>query len=418
MVDLALNCIRGMASFVDSAATFSSRATAVGVEPATLTALTTAGVDTLAKLAFACNYTPNAADDTPFNEFLTAANTGTALSLGQVACVRRLFFEAHTLVVADLKSQVEKTDESAPRKVPAPERVARYNRQQTRLVGLQLTGELEPAHSLLDAVLQQCDNQVLKYLPPNKCPKREQEVAATKADQSIVLDASSKKLTVARAEEDVPSDTSSELKIMWALQRRGLAYDQADVIRWETHEAWIREMFSHLYRAPPPGYARVSVAQILRADRELFTKVAEVCREGITPRADGSLPVDGNITVFMHNPCVQFHFLPLPAGTSRPVQEGGKRQMADTKFQETEQSKQKYVKTKGGGKGKRTSRVPTMPEQLKGMYYKTRTGERICFAYNLPGGCAGAEPGKDCSRGKHVCCQPKCQKAHSLSEHS
>jgi hypothetical protein len=69
-----------------------------------------------------------------------------------------MFFEAHALVMADLKTQVEKTDDQMPRKVPAPERNARYEAQQRRLNGVSLSGELEPSHSLIDSVLQQAED--------------------------------------------------------------------------------------------------------------------------------------------------------------------------------------------------------------------------------------------------------------------
>ena len=80
---------------------------------------------------------------------------------------------------------------------------------------------------------------------------------------------------------------------------------------------------------------------------------------------------------------------------------------------------------KGGGKGKKGKNnrgkaergLIRLPPGLEGMQTRTAKGEYICFSFNLPGGCAECQPGQTCSKGKHLCMFPGCQKAHSLQQH-
>ena len=68
---------------------------------------------------------------------------------------------------------------------------------------------------------------------------------------------------------------------------------------------------------------------------------------------------------------------------------------------------------KGKGKGKSVR----MPASLIGKHSMTNDGRRICFGYNLPGGCSAAGPGKECAKGHHVCMEPGCYKAHPVHQH-
>jgi hypothetical protein len=415
-----------MASIVDSEASFLARSKAIGFPQELIQKLVDAGINSAAKLAFSCNYNPQSNDDKPLEDMITAANGGNPITLGQMACLRRMFFEAHTLVMADLKTQVEKTDDQAPRKIPAPERNARYEAQQRRLLGVALSGELEPAHSLIDAVLQQAEDQAVKYLPPHKCPKREAELQAVKHDAPLTLDTSAGRVVLGKQIKEVVCDTSTELKTLWALQRRGLAYDQADLIRWDTHEAWLKELFSHLTRPAPPGFSSPSLQQLLRADRELFVKMGEQTRGGITARPTGVLPLDEAMKTLMFAAQVQFHLLPLPG--SFPKQQFIQQSSSSQEFQHSnkrqssfgsEEQPAKRPSPKGSGKSRggkfvKGRGIPAMPNELKGMWFKTKEGKRICFAFNMQSGCSFQG---NCPKGEHVCCKPFCGKNHSMKDH-
>ena len=69
-------------------------------------------------------------------------------------------------------------------------------------------------------------------------------------------------------------DVGTELKLMFAFQRRGLAFDLVNLVSWEVHTAWTNKLYRALMSEPPPGFGHVSLTQILRADQELFTVLA------------------------------------------------------------------------------------------------------------------------------------------------
>ena len=72
--------------------------------------------------------------------------------------------ESYTIASADLKSRIDRKDDDAPRKLAVAERASRHQDQVRRLRGLNLVGELEASHSLIDAVVQMYDDNQLRYL--------------------------------------------------------------------------------------------------------------------------------------------------------------------------------------------------------------------------------------------------------------
>ena len=70
----------------------------------------------------------------------------------KVPPLRRLFFERYTLAAADMRSRLDRKDCDEPRRLAQAERASRHASQVTRLNSLDLTGELEPSHALIDTV--------------------------------------------------------------------------------------------------------------------------------------------------------------------------------------------------------------------------------------------------------------------------
>ena len=70
----------------------------------------------------------------------------------QAALVRRLYFEATTLAAADMRRWIDRVDDDSVPPLPTEEREARLARLQARLVGLELSGDLDPSSSLIHAV--------------------------------------------------------------------------------------------------------------------------------------------------------------------------------------------------------------------------------------------------------------------------
>jgi hypothetical protein len=233
----------------------------------------------------------------------------------------------------------------------------------------------------------------------------------------------------------VVADTTSDLKLKNAFVRRGLAFDQAQVMSFSTHEKLVALFFTEYLREQPVGFARVSQDQLMRADRDFFRRLQELTRGGIRPSMDGSRPIDGLMQGVLDSAAVQMLLLPLRGGgggpklyaegeNGQPGEGKSRRAKKNAKRKATEMEKKNQTTSqrdkggKGEKKGDRNKDSPTMPRALLGNSSKTADGRNICFSFNLPGGCSEkiARGGK-CHRGLHVCCKPGCAAAHPLAEH-
>ena len=182
------------------------------------------------------------------------------------------------------------------------------------------------------------------------------------------------------------------------------------------HDAWIDQLFFHRLATPPPGYAKVSIAQMVNADRALFTKVAELTRNGIVPDAAGVRPMDTAIAAAMVHASVTFLLMPLPMAAASQT---NKRQgdVDDAKGKGKGKDK-KPKKEKGKGKGKDKGKgkgAPKagMPSDLAGMVAVTPDGKTLCFNFNR-GTCTNAVSNGKCQRGYHLCCKPGCGGNHPM----
>ena len=106
---------------------------------------------------------------------------GRAPTLGQVSSLRRLHFEATTLTVATMNEQV-KADSADPsalvKKLPAAEKQARLERQQERLKGIKMVGELSPSFQLIDLANSIVESGAIVWIAPSRCSKRDDEIHA------------------------------------------------------------------------------------------------------------------------------------------------------------------------------------------------------------------------------------------------
>ena len=124
-----------MTSLTESRAAFESRATEVGRLAADdIAALTGSGITSLARLAFAA-VQPGAQ---PSNDQVRELFGARSVNAGVVAATKRLIFESHTLVVADLslKQKVEKGDDPTSQRLNPAERESRISRQRIAAYGL------------------------------------------------------------------------------------------------------------------------------------------------------------------------------------------------------------------------------------------------------------------------------------------
>jgi len=92
-------------ALVDSEAAFSQHCSSIGAPASVVNALKGANIITFAGLAFACGTPQNPPSDESFKEFCNNL-FDVEPSIGEISILRRIQFEASTLMVAHVKSQV------------------------------------------------------------------------------------------------------------------------------------------------------------------------------------------------------------------------------------------------------------------------------------------------------------------------
>ena len=374
-------------SSIDSAAVFKARAISIGVLETDVELLTVEGLNSMAAFAFLVPFNANSSDETPLKSALESI-LHREMTVSNMAKYRRLQFEAHTAMLADTKNRIERTEDSMPRKLPAPERAVRHAAQQLRLTGISISAENEPSHSLIDEAHQMLEDGLVRYIPLERCSCRAQELHVVKGSSKSMHHA----------------DLSSDHKIRTAFLRRSLAFDQANLVTFSIGELWTNHLFTLMSRQAPDRYLSCSMDQALLADAQLFVMLGEECRAGISAVTGVDLPLDLAIKKLMFDARLSYVTNPLPMGDKKR-----KFEQPQAKEPRIHKGKGKGNKGKGKGKGKSERRLPM---DLKGMWYKVK-GELVCKAFQM-GNCSLAQPGETCPSGVHKCCKPRCGGNHSL----
>lgn len=408
----AATLARTMASIVDSEAHFSQRLVELGLESAFCDSLKTGGVKTLSHLAFALGQPNQVVSNDEFGQFLRTL-VGRDPTIQETSSIKRLTFEAQTYVISVLRQGLDQHDETAPRRVAHAEGTTRMQALQTSLTGLRLTGELDPAHVLLDRASAMYDQNVVKYLEPSSCISRSHEIQGRKESKELSLEKGA--LVLKNPNEKLTSPTDTELKMHYATQRRGLAFQFANLMTYAQHNEWLTFLIEALHRESPPGYQRPSLAQLLQCDRAAWTRLSSTLNS-VRQQADGSYPLGDELLKLRSDPNITLYLSPV-VKPSNASSESSSWRAHPYSFNKPEPHQAKG-KSKGKGKGKASA--PSMPQELRGKWYKTAAGEPLCFGYNLHSGCNHSKTVKDgerCPKGWHLCCEPKCQGAHPLFKH-
>ena len=397
-------------SFTESKAAFSKRALEVGLAQTEVDHLVAAHVDTLSKLAFILVPPGKVPEDAAVTGLLPRTSNA-----GSVAGLKRLIFEAHTLIVSELKQRVEKTEDNAPVSLNGAERETRLEAQKLRLGGLSFQGEEEVAHDAYNLVYAMIQKDDLVWLSPEKFGTRRAELSAKKQGRELIVDGSG--IAIKEKPTSVVCALASELDLVMALRRRALAFDLIGIASFNSINKYHQALAQRLQEAPPPGYAKVSMQQLIRADRAVFLRASELTTT-LKRGAGGQLPLDNIFSTILLDPSVAYHLLPLPlsGSSSTEASKEGKRAGAETSTPRGSKI-QKFAKRPGGpGATKKTNFA--VPKELVGKLHQTPKGHRLCWSFNLPCGCQDAKPGGKCARGLHLCAEPGCLKPHSLQQHS
>ena len=140
------------------------------------------------------------------------------------------------------------------------------------------------------------------WIPPSKCSKRDSEIQNSLKDKPVTLTLEQQMVKLSSVSEPVHTDTSTDLHLQWALQRRGLAFDQCSLIGNAEHEIWVQQLLGQLTREPPAGFAKVTAGQLLRADRELFTIMAQELQGSLQPDGKGEFPMEKKLRELRTDP--------------------------------------------------------------------------------------------------------------------
>jgi hypothetical protein len=413
-------------SVIESEATFVARALTFGIPVAYVDQLKASRLASFGAFAFLVPYGGTSTDDGPLKAALEGIFGG-AIDVPNMSKFRRLQFESHALLLSDARSKIERTETSEPRKVPAPERAERLRLQAAKLTGVNISGSIEPSFALLDLVQQVVEENTMTYIPLERATSRLQELHGIKREPAVKIDATG---AFKYAEKATPLsvDLSSDYKLRQAFLRRALAFDQSNLIGFHCLERWTEHLFAAMFREPPPDYAAVSRIQILEADRELFTYVAEKCRAGLQIDGNGVLPAEAAVDALFHDPRIAFFMLPLPAvnrsspkrafeGTGDAARSTAQPKPARARRRKGDRDKAEPVKKAApqGAKSGWKPDVVVLPKALEGMW-KHHKGQPFCFQFNL-GNCPLAPAGGTCAKGVHKCMHPKCGLDHSVKDH-
>ena len=351
-------------------------------------------------LAFSLGSPQNQVGDSDLSE-LAAKIQGGEATVGNTANIRRLHFEACTFLMADMKTQVSAADPSEPvRKLPFVEKQNRLDSQKKRITGLSHRPEQQPSHQLIDQVYNVMESGAVTYIHPSKCHSREHEIqceAKQKTKQILTWEQGALKSTVANSMSDI--DTSTELKLYFAMQRRHLAFELVNLLSWELCQLWLDKLMTVLVTDAPANYSTVSVTQILKADREMFSLLAAEHTESLKAMPGKEPPLDKTFRRLMHDPRINAHLIAYPRQPAVNPKPSPKRG-ADDSADKPNPKRPKNSPTKP---------TPQMPSELQGLTSKTPDGKPICWHRNLKKGCNNTVKNGRCRFGMHVCM--KCGKS-------
>ena len=180
-------------------------------------------------------------------------------------------------------------------------------------------------------------------------------------------------------------------------------------------------------RAPPPGYAKISIAQIKAADEMAFELLAEATRKGIRGTTEAGTVLDSKMDAVLVDPNFTMLITPLPLAVTRQRSRSPRR-VRDPKAKNKVKGEGKgevkgegKAKGKGKGKSKHKSRDaytrPMPHELLANGVAVTDDGDSVCLGHNCRAGCPDAQAGQACRRGLHVCCWKGCFDLHPYHRH-
>ncbi|CAE7826193.1 kanC [Symbiodinium sp. CCMP2592] len=353
-------------ALIDSEASLKQRCLPVEGDDSLFESLKANGVKTLRQLAFALGSPQTPPSDDSLKDLAAKVYKcaeGTQPTIGQIANVRMLIFEASTLVVAQLRAQATADDSDlAGRKLPHVEKQARLTSQKARLPGLLIEGELQPSYALVDACALMSESNSITWISPSRCTKRDAEVQQLGKEKTSLVQIEAGTLKVSSSSKLPDADTTTALQLLYCFQRRGLALDQCSLIGWSDHEWYVQSLMSYLHGEPVSG-ARPAIAQVIRADREAWTLMSREIEGPIGVKdAAGELVMAAALRRLAKDPRVVVHLVTAP----QP------QKVAPPPSIPTDSAAAAALAEKDTKKKKRKRLTGLVPESLKGCVTKIK----------------------------------------------
>jgi len=389
-------------ALVDSEAAFEQRLNEVIPDGPSRRSIINAGITSFSSLAFSSGTPQSPPNDEAFRTFAdTVLPAG--YNMAVYSAFRRLHFEAATLVVAQLKQKVAGDGDEGKQKLPTVEKQSRLAEQKRRLTGIDIEGELQPSYALVDAVNGMIETSSVLWIAPSKSTSRDQEIQHGAKNLPSVVQLEQHTLKLSSPAANFEADCSSTVQLQWCLQRRALALDQVRLSSWECQSKWINQLLTILNTPPPPGHARITLEQLIKADKQLWTELARKFTGAVVAATGANEPpFDEHILQLRNDPRVTMYLLPLPSFAKEskgPATSSGGTGNTSVKAAAKPQPKKKFKATKKAEKNK--------PEVLAGMETVTKDGQNVCWSFNMESGCqatliSGSKIAK-CAKGLHVC---------------
>ncbi len=212
-----------IASLLESAASFKSRALNHGLTNAQYLDLTGKGIGSLSKLAFAVTTPGMTPSEDSLRRLLNETSSDT-VTLGDLSAIRRLMFDAQTLSVAMVKQAVESNDGQVKSELSPSERSHRVADQKTRPNGISFQGLYERSLSCYDILSEMLGKDTPSYLQPHRFGTRSAEVSREKPAKELVID-SGAHVAVRDAKQQVRCNIKNELEMSQAFTKKAVAFD-------------------------------------------------------------------------------------------------------------------------------------------------------------------------------------------------
>ena len=374
---------------IESAAVFRSRAKAMDLLDVDVDAMAARGWRTFATFAFASSYVPGQGPDEAFRREVVEVVLG-AQDHVRAPSLRRLYYESYTLVASDMRNRVERSGDEPARKIPAVERAVRFRALAAKLPGLGMDQTEEPANFLVDRYNAMLEDGVLKYIHWEELASRKDELYGLKKTKEWKVNSSGHLMEVV-SDIGPRTEVSTDLKVLQALNRRGAAMELSNLMDYQVHDKLTRMLMREFQRDTVPGFHRVALDQLHRADKEVWAFMAERTRDGLMPDAAGARPLDDLLPQALLDPTVRMMLLPLPGAQNKRRADDNEPPSTKASKRAKKKARQEAAQTsaprgppprnpKGDGKGQGKTR--SMPGGLLGNS-KTAEGKSICFGYNL-----------------------------------